>query len=107
MIISILEQTRALGASLAGMTSVAALRNAPSYQVSSGTVEFPSTAKSVLVLALRHLETEPELDWWGYAGGTPGNQKLQEISKSLQTWLNEEHHIQAHPIPYHIERGGI
>ena len=47
--------------SLAGITSTASLQNSSSYEI-YGKVEWPQGAKSVLVLALAHKESEPELD---------------------------------------------
>ena len=94
------------GASLAGIATVASLRNAPSYQIYSQT-GFPLEAKSVLVLALAHNEDKPEHDWWGGKGGTPGNRRLQEISHHLTQWFKKEYNISAKSIPYAIEDGGI
>lgn len=106
MITHILEKSRSLGASLAGIANIDLLRNAPSYQVYGG-VEFPARAKSVLVLALAHCENEPELDWWGVKGGTIGNQRLQQIAENLKQWLNKEYNIVVQPLPYQVESGGI
>lgn len=100
----ILEKAKAFGASLAGITSVVSLRNAPSYQV-YGQAQFPTEAKSALVLALVHDEDNPELDWWGVKGGTAGNQRLIQVSNHLKSWLKEEYHIQAQPLAYHVAQG--
>lgn len=100
----IIEEAKTSGASLAGVANVASLQNAPSYQV-YGQVEFPSEAKSVLVLALVHSEDEPELDWWGVKGGTAGNRRLQQISEHLKRWLREKYTIHAQPLAYHVEGG--
>jgi epoxyqueuosine reductase len=106
MITSILEQAKLLGVSLAGVVDTDSLRNAPSYRV-YGTAEFPARFRSVLVLALAHLEADPELDWWGVEHGTIGNQRLQQISESLTQWLHNEYAIFARPIPYQVDSGGI
>jgi len=106
MFTEILEKAKSLGASLAGVTSTALLRNAPAYQA-SGQVEFPLEAKSILVLALAHDVNEPELDWWGVKEGTPGNQRLHQISCQIKVWLDEEYKIQVRPLLYHVEKGGI
>jgi epoxyqueuosine reductase len=106
MIASILEQAKLLGASLAGVVDLASLQDAPSCRVYS-TAEFPARFRSVLVLALVHPETHPELDWWGVEGGTIGNQRLQQIFESLKQWLYNEYAIVARPIPYQLESGGI
>jgi epoxyqueuosine reductase len=100
----ILKIAKSSGASLAGITTIASLRNAPSYQIYNQ-IKFPPGAKSVLVLALAHYMDE--LDWWGVTGGTPGNQRLQEISYNLKQWLKTEYNISAKLIPYAIEEGGI
>ena len=68
--------------------------------------QWPPKARSVLVLGLRHPENDLELDWWA-GGNTTGNQRLMELSESLRQWLKHEHHIDAHPLPYHVERGGL
>lgn len=106
MVTHIVKKSRSLGASLAGMAKAASLWDAPSSRLYAQ-IEFPPEAKSVLVLALSHKEMEPELDWWGTEGGTAGNRILINISQALQQWLHEEYHIHAHPLPYHIEKGGI
>jgi epoxyqueuosine reductase len=102
----ILKIAQSLGASLAGVTDIALLRNAPSYQA-YGDVMFPPRAKSVLVLALAHRENEPELDWWGVKGGTIGNQRLQQMTEKLKQWLNKEYNISVQPLPYQVGDGGI
>lgn len=58
---NIIDQAHFFGASLAGVTSVAELLASPSHQVDVK-VDWSLTAKSVLVLALAHKETEAELD---------------------------------------------
>ena len=95
----IVERAKCLGASLAGIAGVAALQNSPSHKT-RGRIEWSAEARSVLVLALAHKETEPELDWWGAPGGTAGNNRLEAISKSLKQYLNREFNIQAQLLPY-------
>jgi epoxyqueuosine reductase len=116
MVTQIIEQAKAFGASLAGIASVALLKKSPSYEIYHRSpyyecyegVEWPVDAKSVLVLALVHRPSEPELDWWDYRPGrTPGNRQLISIAKSLKQWLNEEFNINARPLPYRVEQGGI
>jgi epoxyqueuosine reductase len=102
----IIEQAKSFGASLAGIASVAALTNSPSYQ-STGLEVWPPEAKSALVLALAHPEREPELDWWGVQGGTAGNRQLQLISDQLKRHLAEAFNIAAQPLAYQVEIGGI
>jgi epoxyqueuosine reductase len=101
-----MERAIQLGASLSGVTSIDKLRDAPSHEVCR-TVPLPSGATSVLVLALSHKESEPELDWWGVKGGSSGNRKLQEISEELRQWVKTEYGLLATPLPYDPEKGGI
>ena len=112
----IIEKAIAFGASLAGIASVASLKNSPSYEVYDRSpyyqgyegAAWPAEAKSVLVLALAHDPSEPELDWWDYRPGrTRGNRQLMSIANSLKQWLNEEFSINAHPLPYRVEQGGV
>lgn len=100
------ERAIQLGASLSGVTSIDKLRDAPSYKFSK-TVPLPPGAVSVLVLALAHKASEPELDWWGVKGGSAGNRRLQEISEEMRQWLKAEYGITATPLPYDPEKGGI
>jgi len=104
------------GASLAGIADVSQLRDAPSYKVYHTSpyysgfegIEWPDSARSVLVMALLHRPSEPELDWWGdIPGRTPGNWRLMHIATGLQQWLARERGISAHPLPYRVEEGGI
>ncbi len=104
MTVYILEKAKSLGATLTGIAAIDALRNAPSYQT-YGQPDFPANARSVLVLVLVHDEEHPELDWWGVKGGTAGNYRLMQISNQLHVQLQEESHIQAQPLPYHVEQG--
>ncbi len=101
----IIEKAQSLGASLAGMASVAALKTSRSHTFDP--IEWPAEAKSALVLALAHEESEPELDWWGVQGGTAGNRRLQDISRTLEQFLRETFNIKAQSWPYAIERNGI
>ena len=112
----IVERARELGASLAGIATVADLRNSRSYQVYDQAsyyqdyegVEWPADARSVLALALVHAPSEPELDWWDYQPGrTHGNRRLMSIAQSLKQWLEDELGIIARPLPYRVEQGGV
>jgi epoxyqueuosine reductase len=113
----IVRETKRLGATLAGLTSVDALRRSPSYAIYHQSpyydgyqgVTWPDQAKSVLVLALEHPEEEPGLDWWSdkIPGRTPGNGILMRISRQLKEWLGSELGIEASPLAYSIEEGGI
>lgn len=83
----IIEPALSVGASLAGVVS--------------------KETGTFLVLALEHNESEPRLDWWDGSGGTAGNRKLIRISKKLKRLFKEEFGIEAVPLPYHVEKGGI
>jgi epoxyqueuosine reductase len=112
----IFTKAKGLGASLAGIASVAALQRSPSYGLYHDKpyydgyekVEWPAEARSVLVLALRHRPSEPALDWWAdIPGKTPGNHRLMKIAEKMEQWLDEELGIDGHPLPYRLEHGGI
>ena len=102
----IIAQAKASGASLAGIASIRSLQNSPSHRV-HGKPVWPQGAKSVLILGLHHKETEPELDWWDGNKGSPGNRRLINVAKSLIEWLKKEFNLNAHDLPYHVEKGGI
>ncbi len=102
----ILARARAFGATLAGVVAVRAVMDAPSM-VGLSPLRLPRGARSVLVLGLAHPEHEPELDWWGGKGGTPGNRILQRVARKLEPWLAQDLGVAAWSLPYHVERGGI
>jgi len=102
----IIAQAKSSGASLAGIASIRSLRNSPSHRV-HGKPVWPQGAKSVLTLGLHHKETEPELDWWDGNKGSPGNRRLINVANSLIEWLKKEFNLNAHDLPYHVEKGGI
>lgn len=95
----IVEQAKTAGASSAGIVSVSDLQRSPSHR-SLKTDEWAAQGKSVLVVALEHKETEPELDWWGIQGGTVGNRRLQDILEGLKAYLRADHDIEALLLPY-------
>lgn len=123
----ILAQARECGADLAGLARVADVRRSPSHVIAPrldtyqgvgakpssgrqpGEVLWPERARSVLVIALAHPETRPELDWWGprQAGGTPGNHLLMGINERLSGWLGQVKGLWNQPLAYHVEQGGI
>lgn len=102
----------------AGIACLEDILKAPSYEaVPNGewsislsneelVTEWPSDAKSVIVLGLHHPEDNPRLDWWD-GSNTMGNRQLMKISDFLKQWLKEEHGLRAFPLPYNIERGGL
>ncbi len=107
----ILDRAVAEGVSLAGVASRAAVESAPSY-AKYAPPSWPAWAKSVLVLALVHQDSEPELDWWDGSpedgtGDTPGNRRLAEAGRSLAAWLKAEHDAAARLLPYQVTYGGV
>ncbi len=102
----IIEKARSLGASITGITSIASLLNSPSHKL-WGDLILPPDGKAVIVLALAHPKSNPELDWWDGKKGTPGNRELIRISNELSEWLKEQFDITAHDLPYHVENGGV
>jgi len=114
---TIVAKAREFGAALVGIARVDDLKRSSVYEVYDRSpyydgytgVEWPDDARSVLVLALGHPPSEPELDWWGDAipGRTPGNRLLMNISKKLRLWLREDLGIGARSLPYPVEVGGV
>jgi epoxyqueuosine reductase len=103
----IIAQAKTFGASLAGMVSITALERAPSY-ATCGLVPRLAGAGSLLVLALVHKHSQPQLDWWDdRKGGTPGNRRMEETAINLARWLGRKMRVEAHLLPYHMERGGV
>jgi epoxyqueuosine reductase len=122
----IIEKAKEWGASLAGIARVEDLKASPSVEAyrkkpfyeeydpeSSSYFKFEGYKwhdehKSILVWALVHPVSKPELDWWSMKvpGFTPGNGVLRMQSKKLRTWMGEELGISALSLPYQIEFGG-
>lgn len=123
---TIIDKALELGASLAGIASIDALKASPSYKIyaerpfyeeydpESGDyhefkgVKWREEHRSVLVWALSHPISEPVLDWWSMKvkGFTPGNGVMRSQSRKLRIWLEEEFGIKAYSLPYQIEYGG-
>jgi epoxyqueuosine reductase len=113
----ILQQVIEFGASLAGIACLDDLKKSPSYlkyaqhpyySYFTSYPEWPEEAKSILVFALLHKKSDPELDWWDpKPGGTPGNRALIKIQKKQKNWLKDELGINSISLPYKIEEGGI
>jgi epoxyqueuosine reductase len=103
----IIKKAKELGSSLAGFAEPASLENSPSFTLRSE-VKLGQNVNAVLVLALVHDESQPELDWWvGKPYRSTGHRILLEISDELVKWLKSEYDIEAKIIPYSIRKGGI
>lgn len=122
----IVEKAKSLGASLAGVAAVDALKGSPSQTIigkmapysgvgtrpASDTAEWakivwPTGAQSAVVIGVAHPKEKPGLDWWDGKSGTPGNRLLIDINRSLSEWMHASLKIPNHPLHYHIEKGGI
>ena len=124
----ILDRLSALGADCAGVADVAALRNGPSERLfpqmkdhsrdhfaeeittglPHGSVFWEPDARSVIVFAVAHPASRPELDWWCGEIDPPGNKRLLTISREFRNWMTAEYpEIHVYPKRYHVERGGI
>ena len=117
-------QALALGAFAAGVLPVEAMKRCRSEQFDEihgshenssegqqvATVEqrWRTQTKSLLVMALAHPPSEPELDWWGsnISGGTKGNARLISINRTLASWLGERR-IEAFDLAYYPSKGGV
>jgi epoxyqueuosine reductase len=114
------------GATLAGISSVKALKQSPSHMIYTqiedytgvGTIKddnklsndklfnWPDTAKSLLVIGLSHPKELPELDWWD-GEGTPGNRQLISIMNRIQEQIENDLNIGTHKAAYYVEKGGV
>ncbi len=121
------EKALEYGADLAGIANVEELKRSPSHAISGngkmpefngvgtlavenhrrGLVQWPASARSVVVLGVAHPAAKPELDWWitGPSGGnTAGNRRLMKTVSELKMWLEREVGIQCFTLPYHVAR---
>ena len=106
IVTEIITQAKNFGATLAGITSVASLYDARSYKASGYQPNLPENLKSVLVLALAHPQSDPEMDWWDTETGlSPGTQSLIEVTQKLKPWLQETYNMQTRS-PGYIEDVG-
>jgi epoxyqueuosine reductase len=113
---TIVKKAKEVGASSAGIATVAALRASPSYEAYDKNpynkeykgVEWHEEHKSVLVWTLVHPPSKLVLDWWSLKikGFTPGLNVMRMQSKTLRIWLGEALGINGLSLPYHIEYGG-
>ena len=124
---SIINKALELGASQAGICSLADLEEAPSYKLApllpalemnndeaeenqpnpEFSVKQSPEAKSVLVISYAHPESEPQLDWWLDDINPPGNLVLIDINGKLAAWISEALGIETKPLPYSVEKGGV
>lgn len=102
----IIEKAVACGATAAGVATAEKLAAAPSYRAAGMDAMLPPRA-CVLVLALAHPESRPELDWWDGDQGTPGNRRLIDIGRQTCSWLAQKCAIQAGDLPYYVQAGGV
>lgn len=124
----LLGKLRELGADLAGVASLEALRFGPSERLfpimkdhtrdhfaqeitiglPHGSVYWEEEARSVIVFAVAHPEDRPEMDWWCGEIDPPGNKKLMDISSSFRKYCAEVFpDMRVWPKRYHVERGGV
>lgn len=122
----LLKKAVELGASLAGFADLEALKKEPSrfvvphipagtygsqespYGLAPGEVLWPDGGKTVMVVAVEHPESKPELDWWYGLIDPPGNRILKKIVGELKKWLADNYtEVKVWSITYHIEKGGL
>ena len=116
------------GADLAGIASVEELLNCPSERLfpmikdgcrdamagavttglRHGKVLWHEKEESLLVFAVAHPESEPELDWWQGPKDPPGNRLLARIAEDVKNYVNLNHpNVAVYPRAYHVEKGGV
>ncbi|HUK77178.1 MAG TPA: hypothetical protein VL117_06200 [Thermoleophilia bacterium] len=122
---TVIEKARSLGASVAGVADVAALKRSPSHliypkigmdpdvpwqdapeEALHHEVDWPADAVSAVVIGIEHPVERPELDWYD-GKGTPGNRILIRVTKELSEWLDETCSVTSYRPPYFIESTGI
>jgi epoxyqueuosine reductase len=100
-----LAQANVLGATLAGVVTFTAIRGVAAADALDSV--WPAGAAALVVLALAHPESQPELDLWGVPGGTEGNRRLAVMAAQLGRWLREEYGVDAWPMRYQIDPSGV
>jgi epoxyqueuosine reductase len=123
---AILKKAIALGASLAGFANIKDLKKAPSFTfapkmpsvgegigtrknelgLKPGEVAWPANAQTVMVIAVKHPEDRPEMDWWFGRVDPPGNRILAKVVRELCDWIEKTYKIGTFHLPYHVEKGG-
>lgn len=124
----ILAQAFALGADVAGLAPVDALRLSPSERLfpqmidhsrdhfaeqittglPHGSVFWEEDAKTVLIFGVAHPADQPSLDWWCGEIDPPGNKKMIRIGKALRAYILENYpDIHVYTKRYHVEKGGL
>ncbi|HEY32657.1 MAG TPA: epoxyqueuosine reductase [Dehalococcoidia bacterium] len=127
----IIEKAKELGADLVGIASIEPLKDSPSHYLlstvgrkidgiggDSGSddpqqVQWPTGARTALIIAVAHPKAKPELDWSHsrktstFRGNSPGNKMLITINKELSAWIERTEGINTHPLSYSTEEGGI
>ena len=116
--LSVIAQAESFDGIRAGIIRLEDLLKGPSHQAAArnpGTatalddeksVDWLEEAHTVLILGLQHPEKDLRLDYWE-KGDSWGNRRLREISELLKKWLQKEYGLAAHPLPYHVEKGGL
>lgn len=121
----IIEKAKSLGADVAGIADVDALKTSPSHRIypkigmnldaryqDAGDggdprgIRWPPDAVSAVIIGVAHDADKPELDWWD-GKGTPGNRILIRINKQLAEWIEDTFSIRTYRLPYFVEKGGI
>lgn len=121
----IVEKAKSLGATLAGVARVDALKGSPSHRIypkigmnlkvhwqdvkddaRPHEVAWPTDAVSAIVIGVEHNIDSPELDWWD-GKGTPGNRILIRINNKLSEWLENTFSVKTYKLPYFVSKGGI
>ena len=114
----IISQAESYDGIRAGIVRLEDVLQGPSYQTTPKgpgiltqlddvqVVDWPREARTVLILGLNHPEKDPRLDW-EERGDTWGNRHLRKISESLRQWLRGKYDLDAQPLPYHVEKGGL
>jgi epoxyqueuosine reductase len=93
--LQIVEKAQLFGGTLTGIVRVADLGGYPSTRASDSDESWLRDDQSVLIVALEHTITEPELDWWGARDGTEGNHHLRIICEKVIFFLAREFKIES------------